>query len=360
MKKQTILSLIIVLSCLCCFQCKQVEGPTGPPGSEGLTDPSIQPKVIWTLPANGSEGPYTYDPYTYRIIVRFNKIMNVQTVLKAARLTSPTTNVRIDTIYSFTLDGITFWFYPTDTTSYYYGYRWKVGEQYTLSIDQSAKDINGNSLTQSNIVFKPEPYFRVVQVSPPNGANNVPISTSIYIYFNSPVRSTIVQSILSNLSGGSWQIDSYDSSSISYYPSYPGLSYNTTYNIVINTTARDKYGNQLPRQFTSSFTTQAAPPLQVTNIYPYNGQTNVSRYTSIEVDFNTSIDTSTVRAAFSISPAVTGYFYYYYYPINYFIFSPQAQLAANQLYSVTIDTTLRSLDGRRLASPYTFSFTTGN
>ena len=39
--------------------------------------------------------------------------------------------------------------------------------------------------------------------------------------------------------------------------------------------------------------------------------------------------------------------------------TPSAALAANTKYTVTLDTTLKSLSGMNLASPYTWSFTTG-
>jgi hypothetical protein len=360
--------LLVTLAVIGCNQLKGPtgpEGPQGPPGTDGLTDPNVQPKVIWTFPPNESEGPYPgffTDGISY-IRVRFNKIMDINTLIKAVTLSSPTTSARIDTNFIYTLDGSAFFFYVTDTTyPYYYGYRWKVNEQYTLTIDTTAKDINGNTLRPVfNLVFKPEPYFRVLSIYPKDGATNVNIYTSVELRFNSPVRTNIFASILSNLTNGEWRIDpwGYHDSSYVYFYNFSSLQYGTTYSIVVNTNARDRYDNQLGQQFSASFTTAPPPPLQVTYTYPYNGQMFVSRSTSIEVDFNTSLDTSTVRNAFSINPTVAGDIYFPFWSPSYFSFYPSSQLAANQTYAVTIDTTIRSVDGRKLSSPYTFSFTTG-
>ena len=82
--------------------------------------------------------------------------------------------------------------------------------------------------------------------------------------------------------------------------------------------------------------------------------------------FNTYMSLSSVQAAFSIQPSVPGVIRrkvyewpgYYEESKNEFIFYPSDSLAANTLYRVTIDTSLRDPYGVPMREPYTWSFVT--
>ena len=124
--------------------------------------------------------------------------------------------------------------------------------------------------------------------------------------------------------------------------------------MTVNTTAHDKYGNYLSQQYMSSFTTS---PFRVSGTYPQNGRTDVSLSTSISVAFTSRIDTGSVRSAFQITPATSGSFYLYDGNTS-FEFYPSGGLLADTMYTVTIDTSVRSKDGTKLSSPYVFSFRT--
>jgi len=347
--------LAVVLITVLWSACKEVQGPTGPPGSESLTDPAVQPKVFYTYPPANTQGPY--DAFFYnnsQIQVRFNKIMDRVSVGRAVNLSSPHTTVRIDTGNIYSVGGDEFGIYVYDPLSSYYSYRWKVGETYSFTIASSAKDINGNSLLPAYaMTFAPEPYFRIRSVYPSDGATNVSLSSSIDLYFNGPVDTSIFSKItISPSVPGQWE---YNDSTQIYYSYYLSpLKANTTYTIAVSANARDKYGNQLPQRFTSSFTTA---PFQVTSTYPSNGSINVPLFNSIEVDFNSPIDTGTVRSAFKLTPTTSGYFSMYD-GSSYFTFYPTNELLADTTYSVTVDTSLRSKSGDKLLAPYTFSFAT--
>jgi hypothetical protein len=95
----------------------------------------------------------------------------------------------------------------------------------------------------------------------------------------------------------------------------------------------------------------------VTGISPQNGSTEVGLQPYIYVYTSGPIDTSTIRTAFSISPAVSGVFYTYQQ--NAFEFSPSAALQPYTVYTVTISTALKSPTGVPLEAAYTSSFATG-
>src|SRR5205809_3808149 len=118
-----------LIACCITMSCRGPEGPAGPTGAQGgggiesLTDPSIQPRVMYTYPPPNSVGPYDF--VTSQLYVRFNKIMDQSTMRRAVTLSSPGTTVRIDTNSIFSIGGDLFYIYPAGT---YYPYRWRVSE----------------------------------------------------------------------------------------------------------------------------------------------------------------------------------------------------------------------------------------
>ena len=91
--------------------------------------------------------------------------------------------------------------------------------------------------------------------------------------------------------------------------------------------------------------------------YPSDGSSNASLNSAVEVSFSGPIDTSAVRGAFSVTPAVPGYFQNYYESSS-FTFYPLDGFLATTTYTVTIDTSMRSNNGTKLFSPYNFTLTT--
>jgi hypothetical protein len=332
------------------------KGPAGPPGdAESLSDPSVQPKVIYTYPPANSLGPYPELGYSNRIQVRFNKFMDPTSVKRAIKLSSPTRNIRNDTSSFASIGGDLFYAYIVDSSGY--GFEgWKTYTTYTLSIASSAKDINGNRLLPPySMTFAPEPFFRIRSVYPADGATDVSGTAGTILDFNSPVDSTIFASVqISPSAAGKWSFYYYpDSTSISYNAF---LNSNTTYKITVGTSAHDKYGHHPPQQFTSSFTTS---PFRVSGTSPYDGSTHNWLNNKIYVFFTASIDTQSARWAFRITPPTAGYFVPATLPTATFVFVPSNGLLGSTMYTVTIDTMIRSSIGDRLSAPFTFSFTTG-
>ncbi|MBS4029327.1 MAG: Ig-like domain-containing protein [Ignavibacteriales bacterium] len=333
--------------------CKGPQGPAGVNGNDGLTDPKIKPKIIYTFPAANSEGPYEDD--ASRIQFRFNKIMDRVSVKRAITLSSSVGGIYTDSNYISASSGDIFFISPRDSNDNF-SFRYRVGQTYTVTISTLAKDVNGNYLSSPfSMTFKPEPNFRVTSISPSNGSTPSSLNSPIYIYFDSPVDTSIFSSIhiFPSIVGGSWKIVNgypYDSSDISF--SHSGFEENTQYTITIDTTAHDKYGDKLNQQFSSSFTSTT---FQIRSTYPSNGDNNVSIYNGIHVSFNDNIDTGSVRNAFSISPTVAGQFVAYY---GSFSFNPDSLFLENTQYSVTISSALKSKNGIHLPSAYSFTFTT--
>lgn len=229
------------------------------------------------------------------------------------------------------------------------------GITYTVFVDGNARDKYGNQLTQPYSSSFTTEVFRVRNSYPPNGSTNVSLNNSIGASFTGLLDTGTVRTAVSINPPVTGTFSLYDGSSSFYFSPTDGLAGNTLYTVTISTALRSKEGVGLATPYTFSFTTA---PFQITNTNPDDGQTNVSRGTSIAVYFNGMLDTATVQSAFSVTPSIVGSFYYY--TTSYFYFYPSSTLAPNQTYSVTISNSIRSKSGSNIQSPYTFSFTTGN
>jgi hypothetical protein len=352
------LLLSITLVSLLSVSCKGPEGPAGPPGEgdASLTDPSIQPIVINTYPLNGSVGPY--GDFNGRITVRFNKIMDRASIKQAVSISSPLGDVLVDTTSVAVQNTDVFTFIPVDSRGSSVHFLWKIGVAYTVRIDSSAKDVNGNRLhAPFTATFVPEPHFRVVTISPLNGAKEVPISSRIDVSFNSLVDSSIFSAVgITPALSGRWIFNPAfpgpDSSVI--HRSFTSSPIDTTYTVTIDSSAHDKYGNRLGQRFLSTFTTAT---FRIQSTSPLNAGSGVSLFTSIVVSFTGPIDTGSVRTSFVINPPVEGIFRWTI-GASSFTFLPASRLRANSLYTVSIETTMASAAGPRMQLPYSFAFVT--
>jgi hypothetical protein len=142
------------------------------------------------------------------------------------------------------------------------------------------------------------------------------------------------------------------------YTGGPFLS-DTTITVRIDSTARDRDGVRLGQIFTFWFRTA---PFQVSYVSPGNAQLFVSLSQQINVNFNSYVVLSSVQAAFSITPAISGSFsyggYYPYESLNQIVFTPGGTYLPNTKYTVTILSGVRDMYGVPLKTPYTFSFVT--
>ena len=324
-----------------------------------LTDPSVMPKVIYTFPVRNSTGPY--DNFGTNISLRFNKIMDLSSLQRAVRIVSPAGDFRSDTIRVSSSGGDVVSVTPLPV-NVNVPFLWKVDQTYTLRVDASARDVNGNTLSQPfEMTINPEPYFRVKSISPAGGML-VTTGAQIRIQFNSLVDTSMFSLItISPAVSGTWRFSGFnsfilDSSSIFFQPSGGGLASGTTYSLNVSGTATDKGGNSLVSGFSSAITTV---PFAVVSTTPFNGASDISLLNTLYLQLNAAADTGTIRPAFAISPAVAGLIGYSSFrgATNTITFSPVVSFMESTTYNVTLDSTLMSAYGNHL-TPFHFSFTT--
>ncbi len=130
------------------------------------------------------------------------------------------------------------------------------------------------------------------------------------------------------------------------------------YTITIDSSAHDIYGDYFGAAASFSFTPE--PYFRVADTYPMNNDTAISPiYPSITIRFNSAVDTTTARSAFSVSPSVAGSASIYYGPWGLSWSLPStSMLASATMYTVTIATSIKDVYGNVQPSPYSFSFTT--
>lgn len=126
-----------------------------------------------------------------------------------------------------------------------------------------------------------------------------------------------------------------------------------TYTVTIGTALKDVNGNNLESPYSFSFTPE--PSFRVRQTYPPDGESDVPRYSSIEIDFNNTLDLQSIDSSITITPLLSGSFggtsYYVY-------FSPDSAFSKETLFTITVITRIRDIKGRALSKPYQFSFTT--
>jgi predicted RNA-binding protein with TRAM domain len=233
-----------------------------------------------------------------------------------------------------------------------------VNETYTVTIDITASGIRGERL--------PEPYqfsFTTAPITvsstPRDHDTRVSPHIKIIIRFNTDMDTesataafTMVDSELKEVMG---DIVWAGQSRMEFSPS-SALTLDEEYTVTINTTAADIHGAKLSEPYQISFTTES---IRISSDPP-NNHAWVSPRATIRIWFNTDMETESVNSAFKMVDSelneVTGN-HAWRGPWG-MDFLPHMALAVSERYTVTIDTSARTIGGAKLPEPYQFSFTT--
>ena len=358
--------IITVVLAIFSFSCKEKITDSGDSVltmRDELTDPNIDPKVVWTFPADKSTGPYTAynNTSTQYFKVQFNKLMNLNTfTTSSVRIKGFSTSVDlyITQNSSQALNLLQFYVENSRTGN---TMNFEIGKTYTVEIDSTVEDIHGKRLGgKYSFSFTPEPSFRIRTAYPSNGdtllvSQSSSSSASPAVYFNSPITSSSLSAIhLAPAVSGKWLIDTY-SKSYAYFSPTSSLAFSTTYTITVDQGMKDAYNNVLPQQYTTSFSTTA---FKVNTTSPQDGTVNLSLYSgyAIYIYLSGPVDYTTLDQAFSITPAIQGDLSNS--GSNQIVFYINTQLAPGTTYTCRLDTTLKAKNGTALSAPYSFSFST--
>ncbi|MDH7507841.1 MAG: Ig-like domain-containing protein [Methanomassiliicoccales archaeon] len=244
---------------------------------------------------------------------------------------------------------------------------------YMLLVESRASDIFGNNLT--------EPFtstFRTVEDKtddiPPSiqstipvaGAEGVDVTQDIIIVFSERMNKTSVENAFS-LESSSQQVHGiflWDSNAqVLVFTPHSQLEYNTTYNLTVQSSARDIAGNALASKFESAFTTengQTTNAPTVIDIYPFDGCTDVQLSSNIIVTFDKIMDVAKTNEAIHVIRSgveLTGEKYWMAKNTT-LVFVPATMLTPASEYTVTVSASATDIFGNPLGRDFSSRFTT--
>lgn len=324
---------------------------------DALVDPRFAPNVVLTYPPLNSAGPYSLwgDPGNrgYGILVRFNKLMDPASVRAGLRLASSLRPLRLEFAVEnddpFTEE---FTLFPSDSGRSSINTP-RIGEVFTLRAVEPIVDINGKVLPPGVIgTMRPEPYFRVTWSSPTDGGVLSPFG-AITLRLNDKVNAVLQKYVTTlPLSRSLWGI-SPDSMSI-YLPA-SAMLISKSYEVRVAAGAVSATGAVMPDAFVATFASERF----VHRGYSSSTDTiDTPLDAPLSLSFSLPVDVASARRAFHIDPDVGSTFSFSAWS-DALSFTPLLDYEPMTRYTLTIDTTLRAMNGLLLDAPVTFSFTTG-
>ncbi len=201
---------------------------------------------------------------------------------------------------------------------------------------------------------------QIVSVGPAEDAVEVAVDAVIRVVFSEVIDTNKITAATFTINpaiSGSFR---FEGDTVWFTPASE-WNYSTTYNISVTTGVTDLAGNRMAANKSWSFETAGNPattPPLVTATIPANGAGDVNAAADISATFSKAIDAATLTASsFTVSGGVTGTISYADSTVT---FTPDDTLEYNTLYTATLDTTVADTFGNHLATPYVWSFTTGD
>ncbi len=206
----------------------------------------------------------------------------------------------------------------------------------------------------------------VASVAPPSGAAGACPNTIVTATFAKAMNPATIKAstfILTgpNSAGVPGQVTYNAASNTAIFTPIGPLALNASYIATLTTGVTDVFGNHLVRNFAWSFTTgviactgTGAPA--VASFTPADG---ACPNTTVTATFNEAMNPATIGATtFTLAGAGAAGTVTYDVPNQTAIFTPSAPLALDSPYTATITTGAQNLLGVRLASDFTWNFTT--
>lgn len=189
---------------------------------------------------------------------------------------------------------------------------------------------------------------------PGSAATGVSVDSTLTVTFSEPMDVFTVSLALTPpvaLEAPAWNAAGTE---VTFTPVAP-LDAETAYAVTV--AGSDPSGNPLAGTTAFSFTTVGIPPT-VQSTTPTDGATGVPTSATLELVFSEPMDTASVQAALSASPAITCTTWNWQAGNALLGCVHSAALSASTTYTVTLGTGARDAAGTNLAAAKVFSFTT--
>jgi|GEM_PF-1204290 len=200
----------------------------------------------------------------------------------------------------------------------------------------------------------------VTSFFPASGATGLPVNTPIWFQFGETMdRNSVETAISASPSFGVASFTWNESGTKATFSGKQNWPPNSRVFITLDPSARDRTGNKMGSKVTFFFETQSGAAPTITQTHPGNGETRVSRSSTVSIDFSQAMNTASVESALAISPSP---------PISpslswnadhdLLTIDFSVSLANATVYTVQIGTNAKNSDDIALNLPYSFSFTT--
>ncbi len=311
--------------------------------------------VINTIPDNNDSNV----PFDTVISVEFNNEIKPVTINDDSFIvTNDTGSIIIEGNLNYKNKVITFT--PSETFLF--------NETYIVTITDNIQDINGDVLDdqyQFKFTTEPDTYSpNILSHTPVNGEGDLPPNTVVEVIFDEEIlNSTLTQAsffikdLYNNSINGTIN---YENNTAIFIPAQL-LDYYNEYTVTLTTDIEDLAGNPLLEEYSISFTIEpdTYPPIIISHT-PNDNDIDVSRTTTIEIEFDedinpSSVTPSTVYIEDSNNNIIQGTLLYSNKIIT---FTPNQNFEYITTYNVFVTNGIEDTSGNTLQTGTVFSFTT--
>jgi hypothetical protein len=202
----------------------------------------------------------------------------------------------------------------------------------------------------------------VESTSPDQNAINVALDKTISAIFNEEMNAATFNQSSFTLQGPTavGGTVSFSGKTASFKPNAL-LAANTTYTATIKTSVKDLTGNALQTDYVWTFSTGSTITPMVRDTDPKPNAVDVVRNKIVSADFNMAMNPSTINTTtFTLKQGTNPVDGTVSYSGTTAYFSPNSLLAANTVYTATITTAAKNIQGTTIPANYTWTFTTGS
>jgi hypothetical protein len=316
-------------------------------GCKKSDDPGPAPTVSATTPTASATGTARNTLVT----ASFSAGMNATTVTASTFTLSKGTTAVPGTV---TYTGTTATFTPTSLLD--------ASTVYTATVTTGAKAASGTALAADKIWTFTTVGLPVAGTTDPlDNAISVLQNKVVAISFSGAMDPSTITSSTFMLKQGTTAVAgavTYSGTTALFTPTN-ALAANTVYTATVTTGAKDMAGDAIAANKVWSFTTVVLPLVNSTN--PLTDATGVSRYKVVSVIFSKAMGASSITSStFTLKQGTTSVAGVVALVGATATFTSTSSLTASTLYTATVTTGAKDLDGNALAANKTWSFTTAS
>jgi len=197
----------------------------------------------------------------------------------------------------------------------------------------------------------------VQTTAPKSGATAVPVDADIWIQFSEEMKTGSLIGAVTINPPVSFNLTWDPAKTTVTLARNETLKPNTQYTVKVLGTVTDAGGNPMGGDYQFQFTTQDVVPPKVLSTKPADKEENVSKSTTVRVQFSKRMHHNSTESAFSTSPVVPGTYTWDLSDMN-LTFTPSKSLDGDRWYTVTISGNAQDYIGNKMSAQYKFSFHT--